>query len=183
MSNANRTKGVSLAKGPIALVGLVLLAYGVTGFIFGGHSFAMHPVAGTVNGKNWLGIEVNAWSSLLFIAAGLLLVVGAPGHWTAKGMALIVGLVLFAAAVIAAYDGTDVFGIFAANRGTKIFWAIAGVALIVLSLLPRVGGRKREPQPREEREQRFTRERPADEEPVARREGATTGGRGADGSR
>jgi hypothetical protein len=39
----NKHKGVSLAKGPVALVGLALLAYGITAFLFGGHSFAADP--------------------------------------------------------------------------------------------------------------------------------------------
>ena len=68
---SSKDKGTSLAKGPVAIVGLLLLAYGVTAFIFGGHSFAAHPIDGAINGKTWLGLEVNAWSSLLFVAAGL----------------------------------------------------------------------------------------------------------------
>ncbi len=32
--------GTSLAKGPAGIVGLILLAYGVTALIFGDHSFA-----------------------------------------------------------------------------------------------------------------------------------------------
>jgi hypothetical protein len=40
------TGGVSLAKGPVALIGLALLVYGITAFIFRGHSFALHPSAG-----------------------------------------------------------------------------------------------------------------------------------------
>jgi hypothetical protein len=138
----DRSKGVSLAKGPVAIVGLVLLAYGVTAFIFGGHSFAAHPIDGAVNGKTWLGLEVNAWSSLLFVAAGLLLLFGAPLHWAAKSMSLIVGLVLGAASVIALYDKQDVFGIFAANGLTKLVWGAAAALLIVLSLLPRVGKKR-----------------------------------------
>jgi hypothetical protein len=136
--------GVSLAKGPVGLVGLLLLVYGISAFIFGGHSFSAHPLAGTVNGKSWLGLEVNAWSSLLFIAAGGLLLLGSPMHWAAKSLALIVGLVLLAACLIATYDKHDVFGIFAANGLTKAVWGIAGLVLIVLSLLPRVGGKKRD---------------------------------------
>lgn len=139
----NREKGISLAKGPVALIGLVLLAYGITAFIFGGHSFAAHPLSGTVNGKTWLGLEVNAWSSLLFIAAGALLLFGSPLHWAAKSLSLIVGLALGAASVIALYDKQDVFGIFAANGLTKLVWGAAGGLLILLSLLPRVGGKKR----------------------------------------
>lgn len=140
--NKTKTKGVSLAKGPVALVGLALLAYGITAFIFGGHSFAAHPLSGTVTGKTWLGLEVNAWSSLLFAGSGLLLLFGAPLHWGAKGLALVVGLVLGAAAVIAAYDKNDVFGIFAANGLTKLVWAIAAAVLLVVALLPRVGASK-----------------------------------------
>jgi hypothetical protein len=140
--------GVSLAKGPVGLVGLVLLVYGISAFVFGGHSFSAHPLAGTVNGKSWLGLEVNAWSSLLFIAAGGLLLLGSPMHWAAKSLALIVGLVLLAACLIATYDKHDVFGIFAANGMTKAVWGIAGLVLIVLSLLPRVGGKKRDEEPR-----------------------------------
>ena len=143
MANTREKKGVSLAKGPVALVGLVLLAYGVTALIFGGHSFTTHAVAGTVNGKTWLGLEVNAWSSLLFIGAGALLLFGSPAHWGAKSMALIVGLALAAASLIALYDKTDVFGIFAANGMTKLVWGAAGGLLILLALLPRVGRRER----------------------------------------
>jgi hypothetical protein len=138
----NREKGISLAKGPVAIVGIVLLVYGVSAFVMGGHSFSAHPLAGTVNGKIWLGLEVNAWSSLLFIGAGALLLFGSPLHWAAKTLSLIVGLVLLAAALIALYDKQDVFGIFAANGLTKLVWGAAGGLLIVLSLLPRVGGKK-----------------------------------------
>jgi hypothetical protein len=139
MAKTKKTGGISLAKGPVALIGALLLAYGVTAFIMGGHSFALHAPSGTVNGKTWLGLEVNAWSSLLFIGAGVLLLISAPAHWAAKTMSLIVGLVLVAAAVIALYDKHDVLGIFAANGPTRLVWGVAGVLLIVLSLLPRVG--------------------------------------------
>jgi hypothetical protein len=122
MARSKKKTGVSLAKGPVALVGLALLAYGITAFLLGGHSFQAHPLGGTVNGKTWLGLEVNAWTSLLFIAAGALLVFAAPAHWAAKSMSLIVGLALGAAALIGLYDKTDVFGIFAANGPTKLAW-------------------------------------------------------------
>jgi hypothetical protein len=138
----NKQKGVSLAKGPVAIIGMALLAYGITALIFGGHSFRADPLSGTVNGKTWLGLEVNAWSSLLFTSAGALLLFGSPLHWAAKSMSLIVGLALGAAAVIALIDKQDVFGIFAANGLTKLVWGAAGALLIVLSLLPRVGGNK-----------------------------------------
>jgi hypothetical protein len=72
-------------------------------------------------------------------------------------MSLIVGLVLLAAAVIALYDKHDVLGIFAANGPTRLVWAMAGVLLIVLSLLPRVS-QKHATDDRERRETRRDRE-------------------------
>jgi len=144
-------KGVSLAKGPVGLLGLLGLIYGISALIFGGHGFAtQHVPSGAVHGQTWLGLEVNGWSNLLFIAAGLLLMFGAPLHWGAKGMSLIVGLGLAAAAVIAVIRGDGVFGLLAANGRTELVWGAAGALLILLSLLPRVGGkpeRREEPEP------------------------------------
>jgi hypothetical protein len=144
MTSTHRTKGVSLAKGPVGLIGLVLLAYGITALIFGGHGFAQHVPNGAVSGKTWLGLQVNGWSGLLFIAAGLLLLVGAPLHFTAKGISLIVGIALGAIAVIAAVNGHGALGLFAANHLTEIVWGAGAVLLIGLSLLPRVGARTKQ---------------------------------------
>lgn len=143
MANRRRTKGTSLAKGPVGLIGLALLAYGITALIFGGHSFAQHAPNGAVHGGSWLGLEVNGWSGLLFTAAGLLLLLAAPLHWSAKGMSLIVGLALGAAALIALANGHGAVGVFAANHLTELVWGAAAALLIVLSQLPRVGGKTR----------------------------------------
>ena len=136
-------KGVSLAKGPVGVIGMILLAYGVTALIFGGRSFTTHALDGTVNGKSWLGLEVNGWSDLLFIAGGALLLFGAPLHWGAKSLSLLVGLAFAVAAAISWVDGDDVLGVLAANGRTTLVWAIIAAVLIVLALLPRVGGGKR----------------------------------------
>ena len=70
-----------MARGPVGVIGLVLLAYGVTALIFGGHSFAQHAPNGAVHGGTWVGVEVDGWTGVLFIAAGLLLLLAAPRHW------------------------------------------------------------------------------------------------------
>lgn len=139
MTTKHRTKGTSLAKGPIGFIGLAFLAYGITALLFGGHGFAEHAPTGAVDGKTWLGLEVNGWSSLLFVAAGLLLLLGAPMHWGAKSMSLIVGIALAALCLIALANGHGALGIFAANGLTELVWGAAAALLIVLSLLPRVG--------------------------------------------
>ena len=145
MARTHRSEnGFSLAKGPVGLLGLAMIAYGVLAYLFGGTSFDMSPVDGTVSGDTFLGIEGNGWTNALWVAAGLLLVFGAPMHWGAKSMAIIVGLALGAASVISIFDGDDVFGIFAANGPTMLAWGASAAALLVLALLPRVGGgRKR----------------------------------------
>jgi hypothetical protein len=140
MSDRSRAhKGTSLAKGPAFFIGLASLALGILGFLFADQSFTNNPVDGTVNGSSFLGIEGNGWTWALFAAGGLLLLLAAPMHWGAKTMALIVGLAFGAASVISLVDGDDVFGIFAANGLTKLAWGASAVALLIFSLLPRVG--------------------------------------------
>lgn len=143
MTTRHTTKGWSLAKGPVGLIGLVLLAYGITALIFGGHGFAQDAPTGAVYGNTWLGLEVNGWTGLLFTAAGLLLLLGVPMHWGAKTMSLIVGTSLVVLCLIALANGHGALGIFAANGLTELAWGAAGGLLIILSMLPRVGGRTR----------------------------------------
>lgn len=136
------TKGTSLAKGPVGIMGIVLLAIGILLFIFASQKFKVsHPPSGDIKGTKWLGVESNGWTALLFAASGLVLLFSAPLHWGAKTMSLVVGLVLGAASVIALVDKEDVFGIFAANGPTTLVWGAAAVVLLILALLPRVGGR------------------------------------------
>jgi hypothetical protein len=134
--------GISLAKGPVALIGIASLALGVLGFIFANQSFSFDAPDGTVSGSNFIGIEGNGWTWLLFAAAGLLLLLGSPIHWGAKSMAFIVGVALVVGALIALSDGSDILGIFATNNWTKLVMGAGGAALIVLSMLPRVGRRR-----------------------------------------
>jgi hypothetical protein len=98
-------------------------------------------------------VSANGWTNLLFIAAGLLLLLGSSMHWGAKTSAFVVAGVLGAAAVIAVIRGNGVFGIFAANHRTEIVWGAAAIVLVLLSMLPRVGGKSyvvREPVGRDE---------------------------------
>jgi hypothetical protein len=169
MARSRRDKGISLAKGPVGIVGIILLAYGVLALIFGGNGFTADPVDGTAQGDRFLGFEGNGWSNVLTAGAGALLLFGSPTHWGAKGLSLIIGLVLGAASVIALVDGDDVFGIFAANGPTKLAWGVAATVLIVLGLLPRVGGGRREPPRRTD--DRFARDDGTTRSRAAAREG------------
>ena len=137
-----RTKGFSLAKGPVGIIGIVLLAGGILGLLWGSTDFTSSAPNGDVSGGTMFGIEGNGWTWLLFAGSGVLLLISAPMHWGAKTMAMIVGLVMAAAAIIAAVDGSDALGIFAANGMTMLAFGAAAVACLVVAMLPRVGRRR-----------------------------------------
>ena len=134
--------GVSLAKGPVALIGIASLALGVLGFIFANQSFTFDAPDGTVTGSTFLGIEGNGWTWALFAVAGLLLMLGSTAHWVAKSMAFIVGVALIVGALISLSDGSDILGFFATNGWTTLVMGAGGAALVVLAMLPRVGRRR-----------------------------------------
>jgi hypothetical protein len=137
-----RRKGVSLAKGPVGIIGAVLLAGGILGLLFGSTDFTTNAPDGDVSGGTWFGIEGNGWTWLGIGGAGLLLLISAPLHWGAKTMAMIVGIAMAAACLISVVDGSDVFGVAAANTATMVVFGAAAVALLVIAMLPRVGRRK-----------------------------------------
>lgn len=134
------SRGVSLARGPVLILGLIGVVYGLAALIFGSHHFGVHFPSGHVHGQRWLHVYENGWTALLFLAAGLALLLGAFAHWAAKTMSLIVGLVMLAAAIIGVISGHGVIGMFAAGHSTEIVWGIAGIVLLVLAWLPRIGG-------------------------------------------
>ena len=92
-----------------------------------------------MQGTTFLGIEGNGWTWVLFAAAGLLLLLGSPIHWGAKSMAFIVGVVMVVGALISLSDGDDILGVVATNNWTTLIMGVGGAALILLSMMPRVG--------------------------------------------
>ena len=133
-------RGVSLAKGPVALVGLAAIALGVCGFIFANHSFATNTPHGPVpSAGTFLTILGNGWTWALFAAGGLLLLLGSPAHVGAKTMAFLVALIFGAAALIGLAKHGNLWGVFAENHRTEFVFGIAAIALLVFAFLPRVG--------------------------------------------
>jgi hypothetical protein len=131
--------GPSLSKGPALVVGSILVAFGLAGLLKNSDfpAFSSSFPDATVQGTNFLGIEVNGWTNFFCITAGALLMFGAAQHHLAKTMSLLVGLALGACAVIAAIDGEDVLGLAAANGWTKVAWGIAAVVLVINAFMPR----------------------------------------------
>jgi len=161
-----RTKGVSLAKGPVGIIGAVLLAGGILGLLMGSTDFTTNAPDGDVTGGTFLGIEGNGWTWLLFAGTGIILLMSARMHWGAKTMAMIVGLAMAAAAVVAAVDGSDVLGIFAANNATILAFGAAAVALLIVAMLPRVGRKRDEAVVEHDGNGRFHRDETQTVEPV-----------------
>jgi hypothetical protein len=144
-TDPTRTSRRSLVGVAVAVLGLVLVAYGITGLIFGSAEFETDP-GGTVAGDSWLGIEGNGWTNALFVAAGVLLILGSPAPLGSVMALVLAGLMLGAAAIIALIDGDDVFGVFAADGWTMLAWGVAALVLLAAAALHvirwRSGGRK-----------------------------------------
>ncbi len=153
-----RTRGVSLAKGPVGIIGAVLLAGGILGLLMGSTDFTTSAPNGDVSGGTFLGIEGNGWTWLLFAGSGLLLLISAPMHWSAKTMAMLVGLALAGAAMLAIVDGSDALGVFAANGMTMLAFGAAAAVLLIVAMMPRVGGRHEEVVADQEQTGRFERD-------------------------
>jgi hypothetical protein len=144
-TDPTRTARRSIVGPAAAVLGLVLIAYGITGLIFGSADFDTDP-GGMVAGDSWLGIEGNGWTNVLFVAAGIMLILGSPAPLGSVMALVVAGLVLGAAAIIALIDGDDVFGVFAADGWTVLAWGVAALVLLAAAALhvirSRSGGRK-----------------------------------------
>jgi hypothetical protein len=173
--------GTSLAKGPALIAGSILVAFGLASLLKNSDfpKVSSSFPDGTVQGTDFLGIEVNGWTAFFSITAGALLMFGAAQHHLAKFMSLLVGLALAACAVIAIVDGDDVLGLAAANTWTKVGFAVAGGAMLVNALMPRTTRRRRvepavavDPAPADEAPTVVGGRRPAEDAPTSVRDPA-----------
>jgi hypothetical protein len=139
-TNEHIEKGASLARGPAWIVGTVLSVFGLILFfkVQGTPLSTAGFSGGTAEGQKLLGFEANAWTAWGTTAAGVLVLIGSAQHLFARTVSLIVGVALGAAALIALFDGDDVFGLAAANGLTELGWGIAAAVLIITALLPRL---------------------------------------------
>jgi hypothetical protein len=132
-------KGISLARGPALILGVVLLAAGLY-FVIRAHYFP--KLSGFPNGHAPVDTKVfgvlgaNGWTGMLTAIAGGLLLFGAAQHLLAKAMSLIVGVALAAAAIIALIHG-NVLGLAAANDWTELGWGVVAAILLFNTLAPR----------------------------------------------
>ena len=121
--------GRTLALGFCLVTGLVLIAVGVLGLLFGGSDFTTGP---GVSGENFIIFEVNGWHNVVHIATGTFLLLMAASASTAIAGALIFGVVYVAVTVLGFIDGDDLVTIAPVNTADNfLHLALAVVAIVV----------------------------------------------------
>ncbi len=121
----------SVAQTFCLVFGVVLVAAGVLGFIFGGTSFNVPDRTG----QEFIVFEVNGWHNLLHIASGALLLVAAPKEALAATVAAVLGIAYVVVTLWGFIDGNDILWIFPVNTADNILHlAIAIVALAAAAL-------------------------------------------------
>jgi Domain of unknown function (DUF4383) len=117
----------TIAQSFCLALGLVLIAVGILGFLFGGDGF---DTGAGVSGDEFLGLEVNGWHNVVHIASGAFLVLVAGSARTAALGSLIFGLVYAAVCVLGFVDGSDVFDVVAINDADN--WLHLGLAVVAI---------------------------------------------------
>jgi hypothetical protein len=113
--------------------GLVLLLAGAFGFI----SDSTFDVGSALNGKGFLGFEVNGWHNVVHILSGLLLLAAFRRRSLAKTVALGFGLVYGVVAIIGLIDGNDVLGLIPVNAADNVLHVVLSVVGIATGLVSR----------------------------------------------
>jgi hypothetical protein len=98
------------------VAGLALLLAGAFGFL----SDSTFDVGGALNGKGFLGLEVNGWHNVVHVLSGLLLLAAYRRRSLAKTVALGFGLVYGVVAIIGLVDGNDVVGLIPVNAADNV---------------------------------------------------------------
>ncbi|HZO36489.1 MAG TPA: DUF4383 domain-containing protein [Solirubrobacteraceae bacterium] len=117
---------VTQAQKLAGLVGLVLLAAGSLGFIA---SSSFDTGTGLDHGS-LLGFEVNGWSNIAHLAAGLLLLAAAASRAATRAAWRTIAFAALVALIAGLIDGDDIFGLVPVNTADHI----ADAALLVIAL-------------------------------------------------
>jgi len=119
----------TLAQTTCLLLGGVLIAVGVLGFIFGGTGFN----AGTgVDGEEFIIFEVNGWHNIVHLATGAFLLLMAPKAKAAVTGLLVFGVVYAVVTVWGFIDGNDVLNLVPVNTADNVLHlALTAAALVV----------------------------------------------------
>jgi hypothetical protein len=139
------------------IVGLVLLAVGVLGFI----SDSNFDTGNAVQGDSFLGFEVNGIHNLVHVASGLVLLAAFPKRASARAVALAFGLVYGLVAIIGLIDGDDVLGLLPVNAADNALHVALAALGIATGLISRGDDRGTTAPQRATDDRRFGRDEPA----------------------
>jgi Domain of unknown function (DUF4383) len=121
----------TLAQSFCLVLGLVLIAVGILGFIFGGSDF---DTGAEVSGEEFLGLEVNGWHNVVHIATGAFLVLVAGTPASAAIGALVFGIVYAVVCVLGFINGDDLLDFIAINDADNWLHLALAVAAIIVGL-------------------------------------------------
>jgi hypothetical protein len=125
-----------------AVAGIFLVALGVLSLVIAGVSFG--TVGNVGNLPQFILWAVSGWTTIFWIAMGVLALLAVPRLDAARSYALLAGAVFAVFAVWGFIDGNDVMGIFAAGTTDNITHAVlAGLGFLV-ALAPRKAQRPHE---------------------------------------
>ncbi len=120
------------------IIGLVLVAAGILGFIYGESSFA---VGANLERGEFLGFDVNGWHNVVHIATGVFLLLMIPTLTTAVTGLLVFGLVYAAVAIWGFIEQTDVARVLPIDTADNVLHAVLAVIALIVAIA--AGGLKR----------------------------------------
>ena len=132
MANRHRTKGNVAGEGPDRADGAGAAGLRHHGRDLGANGFSQHVLTGAVAARRGSGSGGQRLEWRPFVAVGLVGLLGAPTHWSAKGISLIVGISLDGPLPDRACQWRRRTRHLAANGLTELVWGAAGALVIVL---------------------------------------------------
>ena len=138
--STGRPDGRTVAQWWCMIGGLVIVAFGALGFMvnstFDNATFGFDFDDEALNGDLFLGVEVNGWTNVVNIGAGVLLLLAFPSRAAARAMAVAIGLVYAVVAILGFIDGNDVFDFMVTNTAGNVAYAVFAALSLVAGLLP-----------------------------------------------
>ena len=108
-----------------------LIAAGVLGFFFGGSGFG---TGDAVQGREFLGLEVNGWHNIVHIASGALLLFASPKAKLAGTALLVFGLTYAVVTIWGFLDGNTVANLIPVNLPDNILHLLLAAGSLFVAL-------------------------------------------------
>jgi hypothetical protein len=125
----------TLAQTFCLVTGIVLIAVGVLGFIFGSPDFTVGP---GVSGEEFIVFEVNGWHNIVHLATGAFLLFMAAKPASAITGALVFGVLYVVVTIWGFVDGSDIATIVPINTADNFLHLV--LALVALAVGLSAGG-------------------------------------------